>query len=163
MSRRISPDKPHTFMNDQMRAIDREVALRASAAVQRSGIRGLSAAHSRLMAELTGDGARPSVLAVRLGVTKAAVGQLVARLQEKGLVELVPDPRDRRATIVKPTRAALNAYRAARMAIIEIEAEWAGLLGPRRAKALADSLSLLADWTRSQPAAIRSRRRPGHS
>jgi DNA-binding MarR family transcriptional regulator len=103
-----------------------------------------------VMAELAGAGARPSQLAARLGVTRAAAGQLVARLEERGLVELVPDPEDGRATIVKPTEAARSAYRAARAAISDIESEWTRVLGRRRMAVLAESLSMLTEWTRSE-------------
>jgi hypothetical protein len=45
-------DRPRAFLNDRMRAIDREVTRRAARAVELSGVSGLSAAHGRVMAEV---------------------------------------------------------------------------------------------------------------
>jgi DNA-binding MarR family transcriptional regulator len=140
-------DGPRDFLNDLMRAIDREVTRQAAMAVERSGIRGLTAAHGRLMAELEPSGARPSQLATRLGVTKAAVGQLLDKLEKKGLVVTAPDPNDGRAVIVKPTEKAKVAYVAARKAIIAIEAEWRVRLGDAKSDALARTLRTLKAWS----------------
>ena len=140
-------DRPRDFLNDLMRAIDREVTRQAALAVERSGIRGLTAAHGRLMAELEPAGTRPSQLAARLGVTKAAVGQLVDKLEKKGLVVRAPDPEDGRAVIVRPTERAKIAYQAARKAIIAIETEWSVRLGDARARAFERTLLSLKAWS----------------
>ena len=139
-------------MNDRMRAIDRAVTLRAGKAVERVGITGLSTAHNRLMAEMEPGGVRPSQLAERLGVTKAAVGQLIARLEENGLLRRAPDPADGRALLVKPTDKALAAYRVGRAEITAIEAEWRARLGPRNIALLERSLAILEGWAREQSA-----------
>jgi DNA-binding MarR family transcriptional regulator len=60
---------------------------------------------------------RLTLLAAREGVTQPAMTQLVARLQDGGLVERVPDPLDRRVVQVRITaegRAMLARRRAAR-------------------------------------------------
>ena len=139
-SRPRGADRPRDFLNDLMRAIDREVTRQAAAAVDRSGIRGLTAAHGRLMAELEPAGTRPSQLAARLGVTKAAVGQLLEKLEKRGLVVRAPDPEDGRALIVRPTEKAKVAYQTARKAIVEIETEWRDRLGDARVDALERTL-----------------------
>ncbi len=130
-----------------MRAIDREVTRQAALAVERSGIRGLTTAHGRLMAELEPEGTRPSQLAARLGVTKAAVGQLLDKLEKKGLVVRSRDPADGRAVIVRPTEKATVAYRSARKAIGAIEMDWKLRLGEARAAALERSLLSLKAWS----------------
>jgi DNA-binding MarR family transcriptional regulator len=135
------------FLNDLMRAIDREVTRQASLAVERSGIRGLTAAHGRLMAELEPTGTRPSQLAGRLGVTKAAVGQLVDKLEKNGLVVREGDPEDGRAVIIRPTEKANMAYRTARKAITAIETEWKLQLGDARARAFERTLLRLKAWS----------------
>lgn len=143
----VAADRPRDFLNDLMRAIDREVTRQAASAVERSGIRGLTAAHGRLMAELEPGGTRPSQLAVRLGVTKAAVGQLVDKLEKKGLVVRAPDPEDGRAVIVRPTDKAKTAYQTARKAIIAIEKEWTARLGDASADAFERTLRRLKAWS----------------
>jgi len=154
-SRAAGGDRPRDFLNDLMRAIDREVTRQAALAVERSGIRGLTAAHGRLMAELEPAGTRPSQLATRLGVTKAAVGQLVDKLEKKGLVVRAPDPQDGRAVIVRPTEKAKMAYQTARKAIMAIETEWKVRLGDARAGAFERTLLRLKAWSEES-----ERRRP---
>lgn len=57
------------------------------------------------------DGARLSELAARLHIAARSATEVVDALEAKGLVQRRPDPRDRRATLVAPTRrgAELNA------------------------------------------------------
>ncbi len=50
-------------------------------------------------------GAHPSRLAALLGTDAAGVTGLIDQLEEKGLARRRPDPADRRAVIVAPTRA----------------------------------------------------------
>jgi DNA-binding MarR family transcriptional regulator len=130
-----------------MRAVDREVTRQAALAVERSGIKGLTAAHGRLMAELEPAGTRPTELAARLGVTKAAVGQLVDKLEKKGLVVRARDPEDGRAVIVRPTEKAKTAYQTARKAIIAIETEWRVRLGDAGVGTFERTLLKLKAWS----------------
>lgn len=50
-------------------------------------------------------GAKPSRLASLLGTDAAGVTGLIDQLEEKGLARRRPDPADRRAVIVEPTKA----------------------------------------------------------
>jgi DNA-binding MarR family transcriptional regulator len=132
-------------MTDRMRAIDAAVTARVHARIQKGRAQKLGIAHARLMADL-GPGARPTELARRLGVTKAAVGQLVNVLESQGLVERTGDPSDRRAQIVRPTPRAERLFRIGRQELDGIEAEWRNVLGARRLRQLAISLELLDRW-----------------
>jgi DNA-binding MarR family transcriptional regulator len=132
-------------MTDRMRAIDAAVTARVHARIQRGRSQKLGIAHARLMADL-GPGARPTDLARTLGVTKAAVGQLVNVLEGQGLVERSADPSDGRAQIVRPTARAEKLFQLGRQELDEIEAEWLKVLGPGRLKQLAISLELLDGW-----------------
>lgn len=132
-------------MTDRMRAIDAAVTSRVHAELQSHRSQKLGIAHARLMAGL-GPGARPSELARRLGVTKAAIGQLVNVLEKQGLVARSADPSDGRAQIVRPTVRAEKLFRVGRRELGKIEGEWMALLGPRRLKQLAVSLELLDQW-----------------
>jgi DNA-binding MarR family transcriptional regulator len=138
-------ERPRRFLNDRMRAIDLAVTTRVHGELKKHGAGGLGVAHARLMADL-GPGGRPSELARRLGVTKAAVGQLVAALEARGFVERTTDPGDRRAQIVRPTARAEAAFKIARRELDRIEAEWVELLGESRYKALARALEILDAW-----------------
>jgi DNA-binding MarR family transcriptional regulator len=137
--------RPRRFMTDRMRAVDSTVTARVHAEILKHHHGKLGIAHARLMADL-GPGARPSELARRLGVTKAAIGQLVNVLEKQGLVERTADASDRRAQIVRPTARAETLFRVGRRELDKIEAEWLTLLGPRRLKQLALSMELLDRW-----------------
>lgn len=132
-------------MTDRMRAIDSFVTARVHARIQRNRTQKLGIAHARLMADL-GPGARPTELARTLGVTKAAIGQLVKVLEEQELVERSADPSDGRAQIVRPTARAERLFQIGRQELDKIEGEWRKVLGPSRLKQLTISLELLDRW-----------------
>jgi DNA-binding MarR family transcriptional regulator len=138
-------ERPRTFITDRMRAIDAAVTARVHDRIQRNRAQKLGIAHARLMADL-GPGARPTELARRLGVTKAAIGQLVNVLERQGLVERSDDPSDGRAQIVRPTARAEKLFQVGRQELDKIEAEWRKVLGPSRLKQLNNSLELLDRW-----------------
>jgi DNA-binding MarR family transcriptional regulator len=132
-------------MTDRMRAIDAAVTARVHRELQKHGAEKLGIAHARLMADLP-PGARPSQLARRLGVTKAAVGQLLNTLEKHGFVERAADPTDGRAQIVKPTPRAESLFQTGRRELDRIETEWLAFLGPRRMRTLQRSLEILEEW-----------------
>jgi DNA-binding MarR family transcriptional regulator len=149
------PDQPERFLTDRMRQIDAAVTARITWILRRHGVEGVRISHGRLMADL-GGGARPTELARRLGVTKAAVGQLLAHLEAHGYVESATDPADRRARIIRPTAKARAAYRVARRELDAIEAEWEVLLGQDRMNQLRESLAILEVWRAGSAAGISS-------
>jgi DNA-binding MarR family transcriptional regulator len=142
-------DRPRRYLTDRMRAVDAAVTARVHGEVQRLAAPELRVPHARLMADL-GPAARPSELARRLGVTKAAVAQLLAHLEAHGYVERMPDPGDARAALITPTARALAAYRVGRRALDEVEAEWEEVLGGERLRVLAECLELLDGWRQRQ-------------
>jgi DNA-binding MarR family transcriptional regulator len=70
------------------------------------------------------DGTRLTVLAGRTGLTHQSVGEVVAELEQRGYVERVADPDDRRARLVRLTPAGRQLVRAAVTTIDAIEREW---------------------------------------
>lgn len=144
MSRR-ERDRPRRFLTDRMRAIDAAVTRRVHSEILEHHDGRLGIAHARLMADL-GPGARPTELARTLGITKAAVGQLLDVLEAQGLVERAADPSDGRAQIVRPTAKAARLYRAGRAELDRIEREWLDVLGPRRLADLDRALVDLDTW-----------------
>jgi len=63
--------------------------------------RAVRPAHTRLFPHIDLAGTRPTEIAGRMGISKQAVGVLVADLEAMGVVERVPDPSDRRARLVR--------------------------------------------------------------
>jgi DNA-binding MarR family transcriptional regulator len=92
----------------------------------------VTAAHFRLLDRLPPEGARASDLAVSMGVTKQALGQLVQQLADRGYVETVADPRDRRAKLVRATSRGTAAVRTAREAVARVEEQWRAEVGAER-------------------------------
>lgn len=80
-----------------------------------------------------------------LGVSKQAAAKAVAGLAETGLASTADDPRDRRATLVSVAERGRAFLSAAEEAYVEIEAEWADVIGQTRLeelrRTLAESLS----------------------
>jgi DNA-binding MarR family transcriptional regulator len=76
--------------------------------MQARGFEPLSRSQAFVMAQLQNGPARPAALARRLGVSRQAVQQLLRPLTARGLVEVLPDPDDGRATLVHPTVAAIE-------------------------------------------------------
>src|SRR2546423_8388888 len=62
----------------------------------------LRGSHMRLLSFVPPGGARVTDLAAQAFMTKQAIGEFVAALQGAGLVEVVPDQRDRRGGPVPP-------------------------------------------------------------
>src|SRR6266571_6928234 len=87
-------------------------------------------------------GARPSELAARLGISKQALNYLLGELERLGYIERRPDPDDLRSRRVALTRRGASAIDVIREAVGEVEAAWAQQLGPKR---FAQLRSLLLD------------------
>jgi len=60
-------------------------------------------AHGFLFAILGDDGDRAANLAVRAGITRQSMGEVIRDLVDLGVLEMVPDPHDGRAKIVRYT------------------------------------------------------------
>jgi DNA-binding MarR family transcriptional regulator len=78
------------------------------------------------------NGSRLTDLAERARLTKQAVGEAVAELEQLGYIERVPDPEDGRAKIIRLTERGKDAARMGRRLFAEIEAEWAERFGEER-------------------------------
>ena len=77
-------------------------------------------------------GARPSELAVRLGMSKQALNYLLGGLERAGYIERRPHPDDARSKRIALTARGLGAVEVIRGAVAEVEAAWTELLGPKR-------------------------------
>lgn len=94
------------------------------------------APHGNVFGYLDEDGTQVSELARRAQITKQSMAELVAHLERHGYVERVPDPKDRRAKLVRPTHRGREIYAIAREVIAEIEREWAARLGAKKMRQL---------------------------
>jgi len=124
----------------------------AQAEVNReAGLRLLTPALVRLLPHLSRAGIRPTELARRVDVSKQAVGQSLRELEAMQLVELVGDPGDGRARLVRLTAAGEAAYDHGRGVLAFYEAALAARVGQGRIAALRAALgqvhAVLEDWT----------------
>jgi DNA-binding MarR family transcriptional regulator len=84
------------------------------------------------------------VLAERANVSKQAMAQLVAHLEQHGYVERVPDRGDRRAKLVRATARGREVFAVARELMADIDARLDERLGTaklRRLRALLQELN----------------------
>ena len=93
---------------------------------------GLRTRHYRLLAFLPPDGERLSRMATVSGLTKQALAQALAPLEAGGYVDVVPDPHDRRARLVRLTERGRVVNAAVRERLGSVEEEWADRVGAER-------------------------------
>ena len=90
------------------------------------------------------DGVRVGTLARRSHVSKQAISQQVAYLEQLGYVKVTSDPGDGRAKVVKLTTRGRHARAIAAPLFAHIERTWARRLGGREMEALRVSLETVA-------------------
>ena len=110
------------------------------------GFEDLDAAHLNVFQYPGPQGARPSELAGRLGVSKQALNYLLGELERTGYVERQPHPDDQRSKRIALTDRGTAAVGVIRDAVGEVEAAWARQLGADR---FAQLRALLAELNES--------------
>jgi DNA-binding MarR family transcriptional regulator len=123
---------------------------RAVARIQVGGGR-LRIAHTALFPHITEAGVRLTVIAERLGVTKQAIGPLIDDLEREGVVERIDDPGDRRAKLIRWTRAGRRALVHGLGVLAELERDLAREIGKARLAQLGDTLERLISAVESTP------------
>jgi DNA-binding MarR family transcriptional regulator len=145
------PDPPRHFaalMDGAWRAFRRELVERVGAETRRqSAATGtqLRPSHLRLLSLTPPAGMRVTDLAGRAGITKQALGELVAALQRAGLVEVATDARDRRVRLVRPTPAGRRLRRVIEAAIDDTEGHWRAQVGEARWATFREVLAEIGD------------------
>ncbi|CAA0079076.1 Uncharacterised protein [Zhongshania aliphaticivorans] len=111
------------------------------ASLEAAGWTRMNRTKSMIMISVTVGINRPAHLAHNLGVSRQAIHQLLQGMRDDGLLELVPDPADRRAKIVRFSASAVKVRQDAEKAIIGIEEELARRIGKPSLKQLKQILS----------------------
>lgn len=78
-------------------------------------------AHNAVFATLPPEGARAADMAARSGITRQSMGEVVRDMVRLGMLEMVPDPSDRRAKIVRYTDHGKTVAQAGFDHILDIE------------------------------------------
>jgi DNA-binding MarR family transcriptional regulator len=94
---------------------------------------------------LEATGTTVSTLAERAEMTKQAMGELVAYLEERGYVDRVPDPSDRRAKLVRPTAKGREVYAIVRELVPEMEQRLVEAVGATRMRQLRRDLQTIQE------------------
>jgi DNA-binding MarR family transcriptional regulator len=98
--------------------------------------------HDCVFSYLPPEGTRLAELATRSRMAPQSIVWHVDQLERLGYVERVPDPSDRRAKLIRPTRHGLAYMASARDALTDIEHKWVTALPT-------DSLTKLRDTLRA--------------
>ena len=137
-----SPYAPRPSLIALLRQTARVMVDETTRRMEASGYPWAPSRHYPVFENIDPDGTRLTVLASRAGMTHQAMAQLVSELEERGILERVPDPLDGRARLVRLTDEGRERVRVARREIAELELQWtdrwrrAGLKGdPRQALA----------------------------
>jgi DNA-binding MarR family transcriptional regulator len=97
-------------------------------------------AHHQVLALVPARGIRLTDLSDRAGITKQAMGELVADLEELGYLQRTPDPDDRRAKRIELTERGRAACEAGLAASEGVEADVAARISPKRLNQLRRAL-----------------------
>lgn len=112
------------------------------------GFDDLRPAHAPVFQHITEEGVRLTDLAERARMTPQSMGYLVDDLERLGYVVRARDPRDRRASLIRPTDRGRAEVNAAREVISELERACARKVGKDRYRALVEDLIAIAEHLR---------------
>jgi len=93
------------------------------------------------------EGSRLTELAELIGVSKPSMKEIIDVLVQLGYLERVPDPRDRRATLIRRTARGWEVNRIARDVVVAVQQEWSQALGTERFAQVLESLRILTRLT----------------
>ncbi|MEU1973508.1 helix-turn-helix domain-containing protein [Microbacterium sp. NPDC019599] len=114
----------HDDLATLLMAASRSVNEQALGAIDPQGTSGIRIAHVPLIAALEPGGARFVTLAARMGISRQAVASLVRDLTDAKVTEVVADPLDGRAQLVRLTQLGDDFCRRAADYLEERERRW---------------------------------------
>jgi DNA-binding MarR family transcriptional regulator len=111
-------------------------------ALRANGFDGLETAHLNVFQYPGPEGARPSELAARLGMSKQALNYMLGELERLGYLERLSDPEDTRSKRIRLTTRGNAAIETILEAVHEVERDWRRELGAKKFEQLR---TILAD------------------
>jgi DNA-binding MarR family transcriptional regulator len=90
-------------------------------AAHRRGHPEIKQAHNAVFATLLEEGTRATDMAARAGITRQSMGEVIRELVDLGILEMKPDPDDRRAKLVTYSEAGLKFAREGNQHLIDLE------------------------------------------
>ena len=161
MSTRSWPPPP-PLIGALLRVPAQAIHRRIISELNRSGFDELRLPHIAVLQFPGPDGAGPSTLAERAGMTKQAMNQLLRSLEGFGYIARSNAPEDRRARAVRLTRRGRAAYAKIADILRNIEDEWSAELGPKRFAELKALLVRVWESPLTWPEAQNGRNRREH-
>jgi DNA-binding MarR family transcriptional regulator len=119
-------------------------------ALEGAGFSGIRSAHAQVFMAVDGAGSRVTTLASRTHMTKQAMTEQVTRLTRAGYLEIVPDPTDGRAQLVRLTEQGWGVVRAASTAIDAFDAWLDSLIGKDQVRDMRSTLETILASSRSE-------------
>ena len=113
------------------------------AALQDGGHPGFRSRYGAVLANIDADGTRLSTLADRAARSRPYMVELIDELESKGYVRREPDPDDRRAKLVVPTKLGMDTMPVVAGAIDDLEERFRELLGEHQYQAMRRALGEL--------------------
>lgn len=110
-----------------------------------SGFPDIRPAYSPIFRLVAPEGSRTVELAAQAGMTKQSMGYLVDALAKSGYVELVSDPQDGRAKLVRLTERGNAAHRKLVKLSRSLESDLAERIGSDRVEILRETLLAIVD------------------
>ena len=137
------PGHPQPLIGLLLRLANQRWSTEMESELEKLGVRGLTAAHARVIPFVPPEGVSVQALATKANVRKQTMAQAVEELEKMGYVDRRPDPGDRRARRVFLTPRGKKIPTVAVTAGRDVEARWAQLTSPRRIETLRRSLHAL--------------------
>jgi DNA-binding MarR family transcriptional regulator len=122
----------------------RDFVARVGRRMQTRGLASMPESWRAMLPFIDLDGTRSTLLALRAGVSKQAVGKIVRELEEHGLLTRSPDPTDGRSFLVQFTELGLERLLQTHVIIDEIEREYERLVGARAMQTFRRCLRVIA-------------------
>jgi len=148
-----SATRPPPLIGALLRAPWEAVHGRMLAGLHQRGHTDLTAPHLSVLQYPGPEGMRPSDLATRTRMTKQALNYLLGQMERLGYLMRAADGADQRVRRIRLTSRGREASAAMREVVLEVEAEWAQGLGPRR---FAELRELLIELDGTTPGGLSS-------
>ncbi|TDO49280.1 DNA-binding MarR family transcriptional regulator [Kribbella sp. VKM Ac-2527] len=101
-------------------------------------------AHNSVFATLAPDGSRAADMAARAGITRQSMGEVIREMVDLGILEMRPDPEDRRAKLVTYTEHGVGVASHGYDRLRELEQRFAEEFGEREYGMARDVLDRVA-------------------
>lgn len=144
MSRPEVPSPDYVPLIALVHRLNKALQLDMVRAAHRLGFTGGKYSHNAVFATLDAEGSRAADMAAQMGITRQSMGEIIRELVQLGIVEMKPDPADRRAKLVTWTEHGLAIARAGYTHILDVEDVFARELGEEQFAAFRDALVRMA-------------------